>query len=59
MFRSPLLAWVLTAFVTQLALLITTLYLHRALSHRAVTLAPPVGATCRVLLWITDRKSVV
>ena len=53
MFRSPLLAWVLTAFVTQLALLITTLYLHRALSHRAVTLAPAVAGTCRALLWIT------
>ncbi len=53
MFRSPLLAWVLTAFVTQLALLITTLYLHRALSHRAVTLVPAVATTCRVLLWIT------
>ena len=53
MFRSPLLAWVLTAFVTQLALLITTLYLHRALSHRAVTLSPAVAGGCRAVLWLT------
>jgi stearoyl-CoA desaturase (delta-9 desaturase) len=39
--------------VTQLAIFLTTIYLHRALSHRAVTLAGPVSFTMRVLLWIT------
>ena len=53
MFRSPLLAWLLTAAVTQVALLMTTLYLHRALSHRSVTLTPGVAGACRVVLWIT------
>ena len=31
----------------------TTVYLHRALSHRAVTLAPSVQWVFRFLLWIT------
>ena len=53
MFRIPLLAWVLTAVVTQLALLITTLYLHRALSHKSVTLSRGVTGVCRTVLWLT------
>jgi stearoyl-CoA desaturase (delta-9 desaturase) len=53
MFRSPLFAWILAAAVTQVALLITTLYLHRALSHRSVTLSPGVAGVCRVVLWVT------
>jgi stearoyl-CoA desaturase (delta-9 desaturase) len=39
--------------VTQLAILITTVYLHRALAHRAVTVASPVSFAMRVILWIT------
>ena len=46
-------ALVLTAVVTQLSLFATTVYLHRALSHRAVTLAGPVDFAMRVLLWVT------
>ena len=41
------------ALVCQLGLLVTTLYLHRALSHRALTLRPAVVAVCRSVLWVT------
>src|SRR5438046_499903 len=34
-------------------MLVTTLWLHRTLSHRALTLAPGATAVCRVLLWLT------
>ncbi|HEX2274414.1 MAG TPA: fatty acid desaturase [Acidimicrobiales bacterium] len=53
MFRSPLLAWFVTAGVTQLALFATTIYLHRVLSHRAITLSPGVAGVLRVILWLT------
>ena len=36
----------------QLALFCTTIYLHRALSHRAITLRPSVRAVFRVLIWL-------
>jgi stearoyl-CoA desaturase (delta-9 desaturase) len=39
--------------ISQAATAVTTLYLHRALSHRALTLAPGVTAVCRVLQWVT------
>lgn len=38
---------------TMLANLITTVYLHRALSHRALVLAAPVRFVCRVLIWMS------
>ena len=44
----------LAAFgVTQLATLVTTLYLHRSLSHRAIQLSPAVEWPLRALLWVT------
>lgn len=46
-------ALLLIACVTQVSLFVTTVYLHRALSHRAVTLAPPVDFAMRVLVWMT------
>jgi len=47
--------WALGAVLctVQVSTLCTTVYLHRALSHRAVTLAPPVEVTMRLLLWLT------
>lgn len=36
----------------QVAQVLTTVYLHRAASHRAVTLAPALTAVLRVLTWI-------
>jgi stearoyl-CoA desaturase (delta-9 desaturase) len=47
------LAVVAALVATQLATFLTTVYLHRALSHRALTLAPGVQGTMRFLLWIT------
>jgi stearoyl-CoA desaturase (delta-9 desaturase) len=39
--------------ITQLATAVTSLYLHRALSHRAVNLTPTATAVLRVLTWMT------
>jgi stearoyl-CoA desaturase (delta-9 desaturase) len=39
--------------VSQLALFLTTVYLHRALAHRALKLRPWLASVCRVVLWIT------
>jgi stearoyl-CoA desaturase (Delta-9 desaturase) len=53
MVKSPLLALVLALAVTQLANVVTTTYLHRALAHKALRLSPGVTAVFRVLTWIT------
>jgi len=37
----------------QLALLLTTLYLHRTLSHRAVSMKPGLALACRALIWLS------
>ena len=37
--------------ISQVALLVTTVYLHRCLAHRAVRLSPGVQVVCRVLIW--------
>jgi stearoyl-CoA desaturase (delta-9 desaturase) len=39
--------------VTQVATFATTVYMHRALAHRAMTLHPSVAMVFRVALWIT------
>src|SRR3954466_3405668 len=39
--------------VTQIATLATTVYLHRALSHRSLTLGPGLTWVMRVITWIT------
>ncbi len=39
--------------VCQLALFLTTVYLHRGLSHRALQLRPGAAFACRTVLWIT------
>ncbi len=45
---------VLAGLVTcQLALLLTTLYLHRTLSHRAVTMRPGLAFASRAVLWVS------
>src|ERR1700730_14253820 len=53
MFRSPLAALVGAVVVTQLALFVTTIWLHRALSHRAMTVTPGLTRLFRVVTWIT------
>jgi stearoyl-CoA desaturase (delta-9 desaturase) len=40
------------ALVTQTAVFATTVYLHRVLAHRALTVSPAVAMTFRVILWI-------
>jgi stearoyl-CoA desaturase (delta-9 desaturase) len=37
---------------SQVAFVVTTVYLHRSLAHRAVTLKPPVAFACRFVIWI-------
>jgi stearoyl-CoA desaturase (delta-9 desaturase) len=39
--------------VTQLAIFTTTVYLHRALSHRALTVGHPAAVAFRVVIWLT------
>ncbi len=39
--------------VSQLATLVTTIYLHRTLAHRALSLSPKLSWTLRFLTWIT------
>ena len=47
-------AAVLSIATTQLALLVTTVYLHRYLAHGGVQLRPEVRAASRILIWITS-----
>jgi stearoyl-CoA desaturase (delta-9 desaturase) len=47
-------AMLLGVFLTvQLSSIATTVYLHRALSHRAVALAPSVELFMRFVIWVT------
>lgn len=51
---SNLLAAVIAAFVvTQMAIFITTVYLHRALSHRALTVHRSAAVPFRAVIWMT------
>lgn len=48
----PLLAVITALAVCQVAMLVTSVYLHRTLSHRALTMSPAVSGVMRVLTWI-------
>ena len=37
----------------QISLFLTTIFLHRTLSHRAITMSPGLVFVCRVLTWIS------
>src|SRR6185503_7463093 len=39
--------------VTQAAVFATTVYLHRSLSHRALSLSPVAALSSRFVIWIT------
>src|SRR3954467_13227158 len=39
--------------ITEITILATTVYLHRGLSHRALTVKPAAALPFRFLLWIT------
>ncbi len=47
-----LLALLVGLALTQIANVATTVYLHRCLAHRAVTLSPPLTATFRAIIWL-------
>ncbi|HYX45019.1 MAG TPA: fatty acid desaturase, partial [Acidimicrobiales bacterium] len=47
-----LLALLVGAALCQIGTLVTTVYLHRALAHRALTLSPATAVVFRVLTWI-------
>jgi len=50
----PVLLALLVGFaLAQFATLVTTVYLHRTLAHRAMTLTPGTALTFRLLTWIT------
>lgn len=53
MFPSLLLGLVAVAVVTQLGMFLTTIYLHRVLAHRSLTLTPGLTMAFRVGVWIT------
>lgn len=40
------------AALTEIAVLITSIYLHRGLAHRSLVLHPAAELVCRVLLWL-------
>jgi len=42
--------------VTQVAVIATSIYLHRALAHRSVRLHPVAGITFRAILWLTTGQ---
>jgi stearoyl-CoA desaturase (delta-9 desaturase) len=48
-----LLALLIGVLLTQLANVCTTVYLHRALSHRALTVRRPVEQAFRFVTWVT------
>lgn len=63
MFSISIVAALAIAFlITQLANLVTTVYLHRTLAHRSMTLSRPVEVAMRAVLWLTmgiDRREWV
>lgn len=48
----PILGVVVGVAACQVALLTTSLYLHRALSHRAIRLHPAAALACRLSTWL-------
>ena len=51
--RSFLLALLTSAVVTQIAVFATTIYLHRAATHRSLVLHPSVAWLFRFSIWLT------
>jgi stearoyl-CoA desaturase (delta-9 desaturase) len=46
-----------TIALTQVAVLATSIYLHRAMAHRSLRLHPAVDIAFRVVLWLTTGQS--
>ena len=53
MLQTVILALVVGAGVSLLANVATTVYLHRALSHRALTLRPGAAQAFRFVIWVS------
>lgn len=53
MFSSTAAALITSVVVTQVAIFTTTIYLHRALSHRSVTFSGGVTWFFRIVTWVT------
>jgi stearoyl-CoA desaturase (Delta-9 desaturase) len=51
--RNVIAAVVAAFLVTQVAIFITTVYLHRALSHRALSVRGPAAVPFRIAIWMT------
>ncbi len=50
---TPLLALLVGIVTSQVATFATTIYLHRALAHRGIKLAPGANFAFRVVIWMT------
>ena len=53
MLRTILVGLITGFAVTQLAIFATTVYLHRGLSHRAITLRPWLEGVFKTIIWLT------
>ncbi len=53
MLASFLIALLVSSIVTQITVFGTTIYLHRAMTHRSIVLHPAVAWVFRVSLWLT------
>lgn len=51
--RSFLIALLASTIVTQLAVFATTIYLHRAATHRSLVLHPSVAWVFRLIIWLS------
>lgn len=51
MLANIVIALVIGLGITQAANLVTTIYLHRGLAHRAVNVAGPLAVLCRFIVW--------
>jgi len=50
---NPILGVVVGLLVTQAAIFATTIYLHRGLAHRGLTVPPALALVLRTFLWVT------
>ena len=46
----------ITIALTQVAVISTSIYLHRALAHRALTVHPAMDVVFRAVLWLTTGQ---
>lgn len=39
--------------ICQVAIFLTTVYLHRTVAHRAIAMSPPLRFACRLVIWLS------